>query len=78
MTVGYYCWLVGAYADESIDVFNTEAHPLKAPTAKSVYGSGQILPSDTSAFKSISQHGPIISPAPVVAQSIPIPSATAA
>ncbi|KAI0729772.1 glycoside hydrolase [Fomitopsis betulina] len=59
-------------------VFNTEAHPLKAPTAKAVYGSGQILPSDTSAFKSVSQQGPIVSPAPAVAQSIAIPSATAA
>ncbi|EPT00562.1 hypothetical protein FOMPIDRAFT_59833 [Fomitopsis schrenkii] len=59
-------------------VFNTEAHPFRAPTAKPVYGSGQILPSDTSAFKSVSQHGPIVSPAPVAAQSIPIPSATAA
>ncbi|KZT65305.1 glycoside hydrolase family 47 protein [Daedalea quercina L-15889] len=57
-------------------VFNTEAHPFKAPPAKAVYGSGQILESDPSAFKVISQNGPVISPVPSVAQSIPIPSAT--
>lgn len=48
-------------------VFNTEAHPFKAPPAKEVYGSGTILSTDPSAFKSTS--GPLaqVSPAPVVA-----------
>jgi len=57
-------------------VFNTEAHPFKAPPAKPVYGSGQILESDTSAFKIISQNGPVVSPVPSVVVSITIPSAT--
>ncbi|KAH9917187.1 glycoside hydrolase [Fomitopsis serialis] len=57
-------------------VFNTEAHPFKAPPAKPVYGSGQILESDPSAFKIISQHGPVVSPVPSVVVSITVPSAT--
>ncbi|KAH9833334.1 glycoside hydrolase [Rhodofomes roseus] len=58
-------------------VFNTEGHPFKAPPAKPVYGSGQILESDTSAFKMVVQNGPIVSPVPSAVVSIQIPSATA-
>lgn len=48
-------------------VFNTEAHPFKAPPAKPVYGSGTPLSTNPSAFKSTSGPLPEVSPAPAVA-----------
>ena len=43
-----------------LDVFNTEAHPFIAPTAKSTYGGGQLQPSTTGSF--VNQPGPIPQP----------------
>ncbi|PCH35277.1 glycoside hydrolase family 47 protein [Wolfiporia cocos MD-104 SS10] len=54
-------------------VFNTEAHPFKAPPAKEVYGSGTLLQTDPSAFKATTGPLPVVSPAPAVA-SAAIPS----
>jgi len=52
----------------SIDewVFNTEAHPFKAPPAKSSYGSGKLVTSYSTPFKSVSGKLPEVSYAPVL------------
>ncbi|KAI1787578.1 glycoside hydrolase family 47 protein [Ganoderma leucocontextum] len=44
-------------------VFNTEAHPYKAPAAKQSYGSGQLSPTSSQPFKTNPGQLPLVSPA---------------
>ncbi|KAH8829332.1 glycoside hydrolase family 47 protein [Flagelloscypha sp. PMI_526] len=56
-------------------VFNTEAHPFKAPPAKPSYGSGHPVPPNQGPFRV--NHGdplPAVSPAPKVPASTPEPT----
>lgn len=49
------------------DVFNTEAHPLRAPPSKSTYGDGTLAPTPTEPYHS-DKKAPVaqISPGPVL------------
>ncbi len=44
------------------DVFNTEAHPFKAPAAQPTYDSGSLTINTTSVFETISGTLPAVSP----------------
>ena len=47
-----------------LDVFNTEAHPFKAPPTLPVYGSGKLIDSSAAKFKIKSGPLPAVSPIP--------------
>ncbi|KAI0070112.1 seven-hairpin glycosidase [Panus rudis PR-1116 ss-1] len=51
-------------------VFNTEAHPFKAPPAKASYGSGRIIQPSTAPFKTQSGELPDMSYAPALPQQL--------
>ncbi|KAI0942114.1 hypothetical protein AcW1_009570 [Taiwanofungus camphoratus] len=55
-------------------VFNTEAHPFKAPAAKPVYGSGSLLNTNPSSFKATTGPLPQVSPGVIAAAPSPSPS----
>ena len=52
----------------SLDVFNTEAQPFKAPPAKPIYGDGTLAPTPTVPFPSQPDQVPVarISPCPAL------------
>ena len=45
------------------DVFNTEAHPYVAPSAKRRYGSGKLVATSNQPFKTNPGELPLVSPA---------------
>lgn len=53
-------------------VFNTEAHPFKAPRGRRTYGTGTIFPSSTSDGFTVTESAPLpeISPNPFMPESI--------